>query len=132
MKEVSSSTRFTGTWEVEIQVETGSVPDRIMPWTSRSASYRPNRLRLVFRTGTERAGTAALRMENGSGFMKQVAESVTVSSAVIFGPRLKKDGTPGQQQADETFYPSSIRDGRVPEWVLAAVREHLTALGCKS
>ena len=71
-------------------------------------------------------------MENGSGFMKQAAQAVTVSSVTIYGHRLKKDGTPGQQQVDEKFYPSSIRDGRVPEWVLAAVRDHLEALGGKA
>ena len=92
-------------------------------------TYRPYLLALEFNTGAKQADTYALQMENGSGFMKQAAQAVTVSLVTIYGHRLKKDGTPGQQQVNENFFAGSIRDGRVPEWVLAAAREHLAALG---
>jgi hypothetical protein len=133
MKATSSIARFQGRWDVRIEIEPGSVPDRPAPYSSvAGAAYRPYLLALEFCTGAKQEDTCALRMENGSGFMKQAALSVTVSSITIYGNRLKKDGTPGQQVVDEKFYASSIRNGSVPEWVLAAAWDHLEALGCKS
>jgi hypothetical protein len=126
MTVISSSARFQGQWHVRIVIEPGSVPDQPLPVRG---FYRPSGLALEFCTSAKQADTCALRMENGSGFMKQAALSVVVSSVTIYGYRLKRDGTPGKQGVDETFYPRSIRDGSVPEWVLAVVREHLTALG---
>lgn len=132
MKATSSSARFQGRWDVRIEIEPGSVPDRPAPYSSVGAVYRPYLLALEFYTGAKQADTCALRMENGSGFMKQAAQAVTVSSVTIHGNRLKKDGTPGQQVVDEKFYASSIRNGSVPEWALAAAWDHLEALGGKS
>ncbi len=130
MKVSGVESRFTGQWIVELQVEPGSVPDRVMPYSRAAVAYRPLRLRLEFRASARvPAGAAALRLENGSGFMKQAAESVWVSSAAIFGPRLKKDGSPGQFVTHETFYNASPRDNSAPEWVRDLIREQIQALG---
>lgn len=128
MKVISSYARFTGNWSVEVQIEPGSVPDQPMAYSCIGAFYRPCRLRLSFTTAAKEGNTAALRLENGSGFMKQAAESVSVSSVSVYGPRVKKDGAAGEFVVEEGFYGL----GQAPEWVQEAVREHLQALGGQS
>ena len=39
--------RFAATWSVAIALKPGSVPDRLMPYSSAGASYRPESVRLV-------------------------------------------------------------------------------------
>ena len=48
MKVTSSSARFQGRWDVRIEIEPGSVPDRPAPYSSVGSFYRPYLLALEF------------------------------------------------------------------------------------
>jgi hypothetical protein len=99
--------RFAATWSVAIALKPGSVPDRLMPYSSAGASYRPESVRLVFRTSAWHGEPYALKLENGSGFMRTARESVKLDIAEICGPRLRKNGEPGQHIVTETIYDTS-------------------------
>lgn len=119
--------RFTAQWEIEVQVEPGSAPDRVMPYSKTKAAYRPSRMRLVFSAGAQvHPDPSALRMEQGSGYMISARESVRVSGLTIYGPRLKQDGTPGQHIVAENTYGVLLT---APEWAQEIALQVLKDLG---
>lgn len=128
---MAARTRFTGTWHIEQEIEPGSVPDRPVQYSSVTPAplYQPERLLLVFGTSAGHADPYALRLENGSGFMRAARDGIKVRSVTICGSRLKKNGTPGRVATDERL---SGNLDKAPDWVRAAVRGALTALGAGS
>jgi len=99
-----------------------------MPYSSTQAVYRPSRLRLTFTTSARHEDPFALRLENGSGFIMAAREAVRVDGIVLYGPRLKKDGTPGEHIVTEKFYNAKL----APDWAQEAAMTMLTDLGSKN
>jgi hypothetical protein len=118
--------RFTGKWTVELTIEPGSVPDRPVPYSRTNARYSPVRLVMEFIVVAVHEDPHALQMENGSGIMRATRDSMRLSSLVISGYRLKKDGTPGQQVTEERFWNDTAG---APGWAAEAVKTALGSLG---
>lgn len=113
-KITGTSARATVSWSLEIQIERGSVPDRPMPYSRTEAVYRPSRLRLTFSTTAESLTLAQLNLRHVrmTGLARR---GVALSGIALYGPRLRKDGQPGEHIVTENFY--RHRDG-VPGWTL--------------
>lgn len=117
--------RFTGKWAVEVTAEPGSIPDRPAPYSRIHAMYRPARIVAEFITTAVHEDPAALRMENGSGFMRTARKDIRLTSLTVYGYQLKKDGSPGQRMVDEKFWNSMTG---APDWAAGTVRDILDAI----
>jgi hypothetical protein len=126
---MKTTARFTGEWTVEVTVEPGSVPDRPVSYSRNGSVYRPARMVAEFTTRAVHEDPHALQMENGSGFMRAARDGLHLSALVIRGPRVKKDGTPGQQDYEEKFWASAPHIQGLPDWAAEAVKTALGSLG---
>jgi hypothetical protein len=128
VKTTVTQTTFSASWATEMMIEPGSVPDRAVPRNSTGAIYRPQRLRLTFTAEARHQAAHALQLENGSGFMRAARDVIKPRGVVIFGGRIKKDGTPGGQLVTENFYGNA---SLAPDWAQDAVAKTLADLGNK-
>jgi hypothetical protein len=125
MTVTSTSARFSATWAVEILIEPGSVPDRPQPYSRTGAVYRPTSVKLDFTASMGSNDPAALKLENGSVFLRMVRDSIRLYDARVYGARLKANGEPGQHVVTERFYGQEER----PEWLrglITRTREQLS------
>lgn len=124
----STEARFSATWTVEVLIEPGSIPDRPMPYSRAGSLYRVQRVTLEFITSASDSNPAALKLTSltvSTGPLLTARDSVRLYRTDIYGPRLKKDGTPGQHVVTERFYGQE----RAPEWLRELIdqtREQLT------
>jgi hypothetical protein len=111
---VSTRASTAVSWTLDVRIKPGSAPDRPMPYSSVKATYRPARLRLVFRVSESCTGLRTLRP--GSELMADAMQDVKLDGIVLYGPRLRKDGAPGERIVTENLYG---RLDQAPDWAQA-------------
>ena len=111
-------------WSLDIRVEPGSVPDRIMPHSGTGGSYRPVRVRLEF--GTQAASLTLAQLNFRHARMTGLAQrDAHLMSVALYGQRLLANGQPGGRIHTEKLHG---RSGRIPEWVRSLAAAALTDL----
>jgi hypothetical protein len=114
----------TVSWSLEVCVEPGSIPDRVMPYSKAGLSYRPVRLRLTF--GVTAASLTLAQLNLRHDRMADMARrEITLTGVALSGPRLLVSGQPGVHIHTEKFYGSL---GNVPDWAMSLASAALADL----
>lgn len=101
---ITAEAQVTAILRFGVTVMLENADPRPCAYARRDTQYRPEKLHFSFETRSE-------------GSAVPLPADLKLSGLSLSGPKLKKDGTPGEQRQSEVFFDKSS----VPEWMTAII-----------